>query len=95
MAAVIETEDLTKFYGSVQAVSGINLEVQEGEVFGYLGPNGAGKTTTIRTLLDFIRPTSGRASIFGLDTRQHSREIKGRIGYLPGDIALYDKLTTE
>lgn len=95
MSAVIETEDLTKSYGPIVAVSNINLDVQQGEVFGYLGPNGSGKTTTIRTLLDLIRPTSGRASIFGLDSRQDSREIRGRIGYLPGDIALYDKLTGE
>ena len=95
MSAIIETEDLTKSYGPIVAVSNINLDVQQGEVFGYLGPNGSGKTTTIRTLLDFIRPTSGRASIFGLDSRQDSREIRGRIGYLPGDIALYDKLTGE
>ena len=93
MSAVIETDNLTKFYDGHRAISNISLEIREGEVFGYLGPNGAGKTTTIRTLLDFIRPTSGHASIFGLDSRQHSREIKGRIGYLPGDIVLYDKLT--
>ena len=93
MTAAIETENLTKFYGDHRAISNINLEVLEGEVFGYLGPNGAGKTTTIRTLLDFIRPTSGGASIFGLDTRANSREIKRRLAYLPGDIMLYEKLT--
>ena len=93
MSAAVETVDLTKFYGGHRAISNINLEVREGEVFGYLGPNGAGKTTTIRTLLDFIRPTSGSASIFGLDTRANSREIKRRVAYLPGDIVLYEKLT--
>ncbi len=93
MSAVIKTDYLSKSYGGVQAVSNINLEVQEGEVFGYLGPNGAGKTTTIRALLDLIRPTSGSASIFGLDSRAHSREIKRRLSYLPGDIMLYEKLT--
>ena len=93
MSAAIETVELTKFYGKHRAISDINLEVREGEVFGYLGPNGAGKTTTIRTLLDFIRPTSGGASIFGLDTRANSREIKRRLAYLPGDIMLYEKLT--
>ena len=90
---VIETHDLCKSYGSVEAVSDANLQVVGGEVFGYLGPNGAGKTTTIRTLLDLIRPTSGGATIFGLDTHRDSAEIRSRIGYLPGDIALYEKLT--
>ena len=93
MSAAIETDNLTKFYGDHRAISKINLEVHEGEVFGYLGPNGSGKTTTIRTLLDFIRPTSGGASILGLDTRANSREIKRRVAYLPGDIMLYEKLT--
>ena len=93
MIEAIETDNLTKFYGSHRAISNINLEVREGEVFGYLGPNGSGKTTTIRTLLDFIRPSSGGASIFGLDTRANSREIKRRLAYLPGDTMLYEKLT--
>ena len=93
MSAAIEIDNLTKLYGGHRAISNINLEVREGEVFGYLGPNGAGKTTTIRTLLDFIRPSSGTASIFGLDTRTNSREIKRRVAYLPGDIMLYEKLT--
>ena len=93
MSAAIETDNLSKSYGSHRAISNINLEVREGEVFGYLGPNGAGKTTTIRTLLDLIRPTSGRASVFGLDTRAHSRQIKRRLAYLPGDIMLYENLT--
>ncbi len=93
MSAAIETENLTKSYGTHRAISNINLEVREGDVFGYLGPNGAGKTTTIRTLLDLIRPSSGRASVFGLDTRAHSRVIKRSLAYLPGDIMLYEKLT--
>ena len=91
--SAICTENLTKLYGGHRAISNINLEVREGEVFGYLGPNGAGKTTTIRTLLDFIRPSGGSASILGLDTRANSREIKRRVAYLPGDIMLYEKLT--
>ncbi len=89
----IHTEDLTKFYGKQRGVLNVNLDIQQGEVFGYLGPNGAGKTTTIRLLMDFIHPSRGRATIFGLDTRQNSLEIRGRIGYLPGELALYDKLT--
>lgn len=93
MSAAIETSNLTKHYGSVRANVDVNLEVLEGEVFGYLGPNGAGKTTTIRTLLDLIRPTSGDASIFGLDAHRDSVEIRRRTGYLPGELALYDRMT--
>ena len=69
------------------------LEVREGEVFGYLGPNGAGKSTTIRILLDFIRATEGSAKVFGLDSRASSRDIRKRTAYLPGDVALYDRMT--
>lgn len=90
---IIETEGLTKFYGKVRGVEDLNLAVKEGEVFGYLGPNGAGKTTTIRLLLDFIRPTRGQARLFGLDARQHTVEIKQRLGNLPGELALYRNLT--
>ena len=93
MSDVIKTSNLTKYYGSNLAVSNVNLEVRQGEVFGYLGPNGAGKTTTIRTLLDFIRPTSGSASVLGLDTRRDSLEVHRRVGYMPGDVVLYEKLT--
>src|SRR4029079_13597243 len=70
-----------------------DLEVEQGEAFGFLGPNGAGKTTTIRTLLDHIRPTSGKARIFGIDTHQDPISIHARLGYLPGEFVLYDKLT--
>ena len=93
MTTVIQANGLFKSYGGVRALSGIDLEVRQGEVFGYLGPNGAGKTTTIRLLFDLIRPTSGSASVFGLDTRTHGPEIRARAGYLSGDIALYDRLT--
>nr|MBC7245002.1 ABC transporter ATP-binding protein [Chloroflexota bacterium] len=90
---VIHTENLTKFYGRRRGIIDLSFEIQQGEVFGYLGPNGAGKTTTIRTLLDFIRPTRGHATIFGLDTRRGSREIRRLVGYLPGELALYNNLT--
>jgi ABC-2 type transport system ATP-binding protein len=90
---VIRTKDLTKSYGRRRGVIGVNLDIRRGEVFGYLGPNGAGKTTTIRTLLDFIRPTRGRASIFALDTHQGSLAIRQRVGYLPGELALYENMT--
>lgn len=89
----IRTEGLTKHYGDVRALEDLDLDVWAGEVVGFLGPNGAGKTTTIRTLLDEIRPTRGRASILDLDTHEHSVEIRRHIGYLPGDLALYPRLT--
>ncbi len=92
-AAVIEISGLSKTYGSgsrqTLALDKLNLTVHEGEIFGYLGPNGAGKTTTIRMLLDLIRPTSGSAHIFGLDTREQSVEIHRRIGFLPGELSLW------
>jgi len=91
--AVIRTDRLTKAYGRIRGIEGVNLEVRGGEVFGFLGPNGAGKTTTIRTLLDFLRPTSGRAEIFGLDSHRDSLAIRRRIGYLPGELSMYGTLT--
>ena len=91
--AVIQTHDLTKYYGPVRGLERLDLEVRRGEVFGFLGPNGAGKTTTIRLLLDFIRPTGGSASVLGLDPRRHSREVRRRVDYLPGDMILYEKMT--
>jgi ABC-2 type transport system ATP-binding protein len=79
--------------GSKVALDNLNLTVQEGEIFGYLGPNGAGKTTTIRLLLDLIRPTRGNARLFGQDARAQSIEIHRRIGFLPGELALWKNLT--
>jgi ABC-2 type transport system ATP-binding protein len=93
MAAIIQTERLTKAYGVHRGINDIDLEVAEGEAFGFLGPNGAGKTTTIRVLLDHIRPTSGRATVFGIETTVDPVAIHRRIGYLPGEFTLYDKLT--
>ena len=89
----IRTEGLTKHYGDVEALVDLDLNVQEGEIFGFLGPNGAGKTTTIRTMLDEIRPTAGTASILGMDSHEMSVEIRNHIGYVPGDLALYPNLT--
>jgi ABC-2 type transport system ATP-binding protein len=91
--AIIQTEKLTKFYGSHRGIVDVDLEIQEGEVFGFLGPNGAGKTTTIRTVLDLIRPTSGRALVFGIDSRADPVAIHRRVGYIPGEFTLYDRLT--
>ncbi len=91
--SAITTRGLTKHYGEVEALVDLDLEVRTGEVFGFLGPNGAGKTTTIRTILDEIRPTSGTASILGMDSRARSVEIRRHIGYLPSDVAMYPNLT--
>jgi ABC-2 type transport system ATP-binding protein len=93
MADVIRTERLTKSYGRQRGVIDLDFAVAPGEVFGYLGPNGAGKTTTIRTMLDMIRPTSGRITVFGLNSNADAVEIHRRTGYLPGEMALYDRLT--
>jgi ABC-2 type transport system ATP-binding protein len=93
MTAVIETDKLTKFYGRHRGVLDVDLEVQRGEVFGFLGPNGAGKTTTIRTLLDLIRPTSGRALLFGIESSADPVAIHRRVGYIAGEFTLYDRLT--
>jgi beta-exotoxin I transport system ATP-binding protein len=93
VAEVIRAEQLTKFYGAARGVVDVDFSVVEGEVFGFLGPNGAGKTTTIRLLLDLIRPTRGRFSVFGLDARRNSVEIRRRLGYLPGDLRLYERMT--
>ena len=91
--AAIVAEQLTKRYGTVRGVESVDLEVRVGEVFGFLGPNGAGKTTFIRTLLDLIRPTSGRAIVLGLDSHGDSLAIRQRVGYLPGDVDLWPKMT--
>jgi ABC-2 type transport system ATP-binding protein len=89
----IQTIGLTKHYGEIHALVDLDLEIPAGEVFGFLGPNGAGKTTAIRTILDEIRPTKGRASILGLDTHDNVVEIRRHIGYIPGDLAMYPNLT--
>ena len=90
---VIATSGLSKDYGAGRGLFGLDLEVRQGEVFGFLGPNGAGKSTTMRLLLDLIRPTSGSARVLGLDTVRRSLEVRRRVGFLPGDLALYPKLT--
>ncbi len=95
--SVIKTQNLTKVYktGKVpfKALNALNLNVDEGEIFGFLGPNGAGKTTTIRLLLDLIRPTMGDARLFGLDVNADSVEIRRRVGFLPGELNLWKGLT--
>jgi ABC-2 type transport system ATP-binding protein len=90
--SAIETQGLTVYYGKHRGIVDVDLTVEKGEVFGFLGPNGAGKTTTQRVLLDVIRPTRGRASIFGLDCQEQGVEQRKRIGYLPGELALYTNM---
>jgi ABC-2 type transport system ATP-binding protein len=89
----IRTEKLRKAYKSIVAVEGLDLEVEAGEVFGFLGPNGAGKSTTIKLMLGLIKPTAGRAEIFGLDPQESPVEAHRRIAYVPGDVALWPQLT--
>jgi beta-exotoxin I transport system ATP-binding protein len=93
MTAIIQTEKLTKSYGEHRGIVEVDLEVNQAEIFGFLGPNGAGKTTTIRTVLDLIRPTSGRALVFGIESSADPVSIHRRVGYIPGEFALYDRLT--
>jgi len=92
-SSAIRTEALTKRYGSARGILDVSLDVHAGEIFGFLGPNGAGKTTLIRTLLDLLRPSSGSATVLGLDARRDAVAIHRRVGYLPGDYRTYRNLT--
>lgn len=92
---VIEFKNLTKNFGKTKAVDSVSFSVKKGEVFGFLGPNGAGKTTTIRCLMDFLRPTQGSVSILGLDSKKDSVLLKNKIGYISGDVRLYQKWTAK
>src|SRR5690606_18375469 len=87
---VIETSKLTKYYGEARGIIEVDIQVEEGEIYGFIGPNGAGKSTTIRTLLGLIFPTSGEAKIFGKDITTHGPEIRQEIGYLPSEVFYYD-----
>ncbi len=89
---VIETHNLTVYYGKHRGILDVNLAVEQGEVFGFLGPNGAGKTTTQRVLMDVIHPTSGRATIFGQDCQKDGVDIRKRVSYLPGELSLYPNM---
>jgi ABC-2 type transport system ATP-binding protein len=91
--SAIRTHGLTKNFGGGNGLFDLDLDVARGEIFGFLGPNGAGKSTTMRLLLDLIKPTSGSATVLGHDTRTDSLEVRRRVGFLPGDLALYPKLT--
>jgi ABC-2 type transport system ATP-binding protein len=89
----IRLERLGKRYGRVTALTDVSLEVRPGEIFGFLGLNGAGKTTTIRILLDLVRPTAGRAFVFGADCHTRGVEVHARTGYLPGELGFYGDMT--
>ncbi len=89
---IIETTNLTKFYGKNKGIEDVSLSINKGEIFGFIGPNGAGKSTTIRLLLSLIYPTSGQATIFGKDCFKYGHEIRNDIGYLPSEVFYYDKM---
>ena len=91
--SVIKLENVHKYYGKLHALRGLNLSVEQGEVFGFLGPNGAGKTTTIRCMLDFIRPNSGNIQVLGFDPQKSPQAVKALVGYLPGDLTLEGDFT--
>jgi ABC-2 type transport system ATP-binding protein len=90
---MIRVENLHKHYGAVRALDGLDMTVEEGTIYGFLGPNGAGKTTTLRILAGLARPTSGRASVAGVDLAADGRALAGRIGYLPEEPAFYPWMT--
>jgi len=91
--AVLATKELTKAYGGFLALRQLSLEVHQGEVFGLLGPNGSGKTTTIRLLLGLLHPTSGQATIFGLDCWRQSLQVRRLVSYLPGELRMYGSMS--
>jgi ABC-2 type transport system ATP-binding protein len=95
VTAAIRVEGLTKRFGNVEALNALDLEVAVGEALGYLGPNGAGKTVTIRLLLGLLRPTAGRAEIFGLDAHRDTIAAHERLAYVPGEMTLWPNLTGE
>ena len=91
---VIETKNLTKYYGKSRGILDLNLEVEEGDIFGFIGPNGAGKSTTIRTLLGLISASSGEGTVFGMDIHTETKNILNRVGYMPGEANFYQSIVT-
>lgn len=89
---VIETKNLTKYYGKSRGILDLNLEVEEGDIFGFIGPNGAGKSTTIRTLLGLISASSGEGTVFGMDIHTETKNILKRVGYMPGEANFYQSM---
>lgn len=90
--AIIETKQLTKYYGKSRGIVEVDLKIEEGEIFGFIGPNGAGKSTTLRLLLGLIHPSSGSATIFGKDCVKDAHLIHKDIGYLPSEVFYYDNM---
>jgi len=90
--AIIDIKDLTKLYGKARGIDNINLEIGEGEIFGFIGPNGAGKSTTIRILMNMIFPTGGTAKIMGMDVVRETKKIKRQVGYIPSDANAYSSM---
>ena len=91
---IIETSDLCKNYGNDVGIKNINLEIKEGEIFGFIGPNGAGKSTFIRTLLGLLHPSSGTAKVLGYNINNKSEEIRKKLGYLPSEVNYYDGMSS-
>lgn len=91
--AVLETKNLTKYYGKERGIVDVSISINKGEVYGFIGPNGAGKSTTIRTVLGLLKPTSGTVSIFGHDATRSGPKVREKIGYLPSEVYYYDNLT--
>src|ERR1051325_10709600 len=92
-APIIELKDLTRRYGKLDAVCGLNLTVRPGRCYGFFGRNGAGKTTTIKCLLNLLQPSSGSMRVFGMDPRKNEVEIKSRLAYVPDAVAFYPWMT--
>jgi ABC-2 type transport system ATP-binding protein len=95
MEFAVETRGLSRTFGSKRAVDGIDLQVPPGSLYGFLGPNGAGKSTTIKCLTGLLRPSAGEVRILGLDPMVDPVEIKRRVGVVPEDLALFDRLTAQ
>ena len=91
-SSVIDIKDLSKFYGKDRGIENVNLEIREGEIFGFIGPNGAGKSTTIRILMNLIFPTGGSARIMGMDVIKETKKIKSLVGYVPSDANAYSSM---
>jgi ABC-2 type transport system ATP-binding protein len=91
-APIIDITDLSKFYGKTRGIEHVNLEIGEGEIFGFIGPNGAGKSTTIRILMNMIFPTGGSARIMGMDVIRETKKIKSQVGYIPSDASAYSSM---
>src|SRR5437867_9643406 len=90
---VIEARQLLKSYGRVQALAGVDLAIPAGCIFGFLGPNGAGKTTAMRVFMGLLRASGGSARVLEMDAWQHSKNIRAEVGYLPGDVRLYERMS--